>query len=386
MESEMKLMKSILLGFSLVILVSLVLADDAGTNIQGQQQNMQNQQNGFGNFNFDIGLPESSFADTEYVGQQRMMESMTSAYNWISSNSSSFAQGCVGDKAALVSTLTGVIKQSQEASTVCSRLDSEAKICNPDDFCSQFSSGKIPLPAEAKYALKKAGIDESSITIDTFNEDTVIKLCRAMAGASLQSEKDMLAKAKDRIKEQLPNFRVKCEELKKFRESGDQGFRLPDIYVPGPQQMGGQSGSNNAGRYIQGQNGGQYVSGSQYGPDYGKGCQGPGPPQACGMGAEPFCDGGVWKCRQSQYQQQPGQMGCQGSPNPPQCGEGQYPACEADGWHCRERADYRPPENGGGQGGQSGPQGECAQSPPQCPNSGRSTCESGHWECIPNSG
>ena len=40
----------------------------------------------FGRSGFDFGLPQSSFADPEYVGQEKMIENMTAAYTWISQN------------------------------------------------------------------------------------------------------------------------------------------------------------------------------------------------------------------------------------------------------------------------------------------------------------
>jgi len=46
----------------------------------------------------NLGMPSSSFADPEYVGQQKMLKSMTTAYNWIALNSAKFASGCKDSK------------------------------------------------------------------------------------------------------------------------------------------------------------------------------------------------------------------------------------------------------------------------------------------------
>src|SRR3989344_8114989 len=72
---------------------------------------------------FNFGMPAQSNADPEYVAQQKMVEGMTTAYNWVSLNTSRFSEGCKTNKDDLIKEISKVVQSSQEAATTCRRFD-----------------------------------------------------------------------------------------------------------------------------------------------------------------------------------------------------------------------------------------------------------------------
>lgn len=175
---------------------------------------------------FDLGMPQQSFADPEYVAQQKMVESMTTAYNWIALNSSRFAKGCKEDRDALVSEIAAVINTAQETSSVCSMFASEAENCNPEIFCARFKQGNLPLPSTAISALKKLGYDPETLKIEDITAELITEVCMEQRKGNSAEQTSMLESVKEKIKSQLPDFRQKCEQLKQM-----QG-QTPDIMLP----------------------------------------------------------------------------------------------------------------------------------------------------------
>jgi len=256
---------------------------------------------------FDLGLPQFSFADPEYVGEEKMTENLTAAYAWVSQNSTRFPEQCKTDKAVLVADLVGVIEGAQETSSVCVRLEEEASSCNPQTYCAGFSSGNLPLGPTERIAIKAAGYDPDTMKLEDFTQDVMIKICLAQATPEIEAQKQRVESAKAKIKEQLPNFKAQCEQLKKFKESGQDGFRLPEIHVPNPQDFRNQGPQG----YGQGGQG----SGDQGG--YRDDCSSA-PPQ-CPNGAPSSCNSGRWECGQV--------MPPQSYDRPP---EGQFPQDNPD--------------------------------------------------------
>ncbi len=346
----------------------------------GEPQGFNNQQGGGDDFGgsfedqFSFGLPQTSFADQQYVAEQALLSSMTSVYNWVSSNSTEFVAGCKGDRVALTAQIAGVIRQAGEASSVCARLAQDADSCAPDTYCPTLEAGKIPFPPGVKGQFEKAGINPSQLSLEQITPEMVEKVCKSQFESEIAKQKAQVEEKRQSVKAKLSEFRQKCEEFKKQRseqESKMFDFRFPTFdvqrtYAPG-------TGPNGQGP--QGYGPGAGPQGYGYGSG---GCQGGGPQQPCGTGAHPVCDNGSWRCEQSQPPQGFGQQGCQGEAKPPNCGEGQYPACEAGGWQCRELAGYR--QQQGGQ--QEKPfRDECSSPPPQCPGGARSDCSTGRWIC-----
>jgi len=306
---------------------------------QGQQMNQQgiNQQNnqnvGFsmGASGVDFGMP-SSVADPEYVAQQKFAEAMTTAYTWISTNSTDFIKGCKEDRDGLVQKLNFVIQQAQETSTACKRFETESATCNPETFCANFEKGQLPMPPEAKIAFKLAGYNPNTLTMNSINEDMLMKVCMGSFESEMAKVKQKAEKMKEQIKSQLSNFRTQCTEMKKREEQQmNQGFRLPGF---GPMQNGPNGQQMN-------------VGGGQQGPG---GCKDIGAPPSQNCHTEPpqGCPE-RWECgNQTQYNQQPQGGGRQG--NPPQCQCGWN--CNNGAYNCNTCNQQQQPPQG--------------QAPPQC--------------------
>ena len=192
---------------------------------------------GFGPYGgFDMGLPESSAADPEYVAQEKFIEEMTTVYTWIASNSGEFVQGCKSDREALVASMVSVIQNAQETSTTCKRFEAEAAACNPEVFCSQFEQG-MPMPPEMRSALKDAGYDPSALTINDVTPEMALMVCKAQFSRELSRMKEQSERMKEAVRKQIPEFRSKCAEFKKRMEEGFEGPRLPEFNFPMPQQQ-----------------------------------------------------------------------------------------------------------------------------------------------------
>ncbi|MBI5553529.1 MAG: hypothetical protein HY917_02200, partial [Candidatus Diapherotrites archaeon] len=233
---------------------------------------------------FDFGVPEFSSADPEYVAQEKMTENMTVAYNWIAENSLQFVQGCKTGREELIGQLSAVMAQSQETSGLCTRLEADARACNPEQFCSGFSQGKLPLPPQARTALKKAGIDSQTLTVAQMTPELVEKICLGQTDSMQEEQNQRMQKTKEKLSAQLPTFRQKCEEMKQWRENEDMQIRLPE-FGPFPQNRPQEQRPFNP---------------SQPREPYR-------PPESFGV--------------------------CSGSP--PTCSEGQSAECQNGGWNCR---------------------------------------------------
>ncbi|MCR4368811.1 MAG: hypothetical protein NUV67_02795 [archaeon] len=187
---------------------------------------------------FDMGLPQSSAAEPEYIAQQKFVDEMTTVYTWIASNSTDFIQGCREDREALITSVSQVVGQAQEASTVCAEFQAEAAACNPDIFCSRFESG-MPVPPEMKSVLKDAGYDPENVTIKDMTQEMAIKMCEAQMEKEISKTSQRQEKLKENIRSQIPEFRKKCEEFERASEEREQNIRLPDFFPqnngPGPQ-------------------------------------------------------------------------------------------------------------------------------------------------------
>lgn len=183
--------------------------------------------------NLDFGMPFSSFADPEYVAQQKFMEGMTAVYMWIYANSGEVIQKCTDNKEELVSKIGTIITEAQETSEVCKKFESQAQECNPEAFCKNFQKGKLPLPPEAKIILKKMGKDPAKLTLSDLTEDLMVNVCKAQINLEVENKKAYTEKTKASIKSQISNFRTKCDELKKWKENmqGNE-IKLPDFYIP----------------------------------------------------------------------------------------------------------------------------------------------------------
>jgi len=270
------------------------------------QPSMQGGNMGFGS-GFDIGMPEWSSAGPEYVAQQKMIENMTTAYNWVALNTARFADGCKTNKEGLVSEITSVIQQAQEASKACQRFATEASNCNPELFCSRFSNGSLPLPPEARIAMKKAGYNPDTIKIDDISEEMIIKMCLSMNDTEINSRKQMIESAKEQVRQQLASFRQKCEQRK--QQMGGQQIRLPDFnpFQGGPNVVANQQDPR--------------------GPQ--GGCQSQ--PPDCYPRPPPFCQNGNWVCPEG-TQQQESNVVCPGQA--PSCAPAGAPMCQNGNWIC----------------------------------------------------
>jgi len=282
----------------------------------------------------DFGIPQQSFASPEYVAQEKMIESMTTAYNWISLNSARFAQGCTEDRTALVSEISAVLSKAEETSTVCATFASEAKSCNPQTFCSMFKQGNLPLPQNAIAILQKLGYDPASLKVEDITSDLITKVCMEQRKSNTEEQTSMLESVKQKIQDQLPDFRKKCELLKQTRGHAPE-VMLPNIniapqvqqnYVAGPQQQTGMQPQGGAC--------------SQNPPD-------------CYPLPHPVCKDGTWVCegvaqqpmqpQMPQNQPQPlqptdasGNIVCPGQA--PSCAPGPAPMCQNGNWICPPQA------------------------------------------------
>src|SRR3989344_8881326 len=163
---------------------------------------------------FDLGLPESSAADPEYIAQEKFVDEMTTVYTWVAANSTQFVHGCRENREQLITTINSVIVQAQEASTVCRQFEAEAASCDPELFCSRFERG-MPIPPGIESAFREAGLDPTNISVNDMTPDVAIKICKAQSGKELEKQKDRNEKMKDNLRSQVPAFRQKCEEYKK---------------------------------------------------------------------------------------------------------------------------------------------------------------------------
>ncbi|HZX20303.1 MAG TPA: hypothetical protein VFF13_04795 [archaeon] len=184
---------------------------------------------------FDLGLPESSAADPEYIAQEKFVDEMTTVYTWIAANSTQFVSGCRENREQLVTTINSVIQQAQETSTVCKLFEAEAAACDPDLFCSRFEHG-MPIPPGMESAFREAGLDPETVSVNDMTQDVAIKICKAQSGKEFERQKERNEKMKDNLKSQIPAFRQKCEEFEKMMEQGRQGPTLPDFQFGMPQQ------------------------------------------------------------------------------------------------------------------------------------------------------
>ncbi|MCX6804028.1 MAG: hypothetical protein NTY48_05690 [Candidatus Diapherotrites archaeon] len=271
-----------------------------------QQQN-DTSQNGMMQPQNNFGMPSSSSADPEYVAQQKMVEGMTTAYNWISLNTTHFSNGCKTDKDALITEIAGVVQSSQEASNVCQRFSLEVQTCNPELFCTTMSSGQLPLPPQTISNLKKLGYNPDTMKAKDFTLDLIIKVCNEQASSDLTSRTEMVAATKKSIQDQLPKFRTSCEAYKKNSNNGPN-IQLPTFNFPtqeyaqgtGPNQQGQQQNQNpQQQRNPNPQQGQQPNNPSQ------NFCNGSGP--VCQAGEAPFCENSNWVCKQTSPPQEPSQ-------------------------------------------------------------------------------
>ncbi len=323
----------------------------------------------------DFGIFDMSIADPEYVGQEKIIENMTAAYNWISLNSARFADGCKNDKDSLVLEMSTVISQSQEASDVCDMLSEELVLCDPELFCSRFSGGQIPLPPNTKKAMKKLGYDPETITVEEITKEIVIEICMAEQSPEIEERKAMMEEMKASIREQIPEFRQKCEEMYQWKDQ-DKGIdiRLPDFGGYG----GPRGGCNEEDKPDCGPNGWPECYG-----DYWDCKMGSAPQDYCREDDKPRCpDGEVLECRGNMWNcmrydnvnnqnivvdntNGDGARECQGEP--PRCANDAKPYCEYGGWMCPEETDDTLRE--------------CPGQAPRCANDAGAYCENGNWMC-----
>ena len=254
---------------------------------------------------FNFGMTQSSNADPEYVAQQKMVEGMTTAYNWISLNSTRFSSGCKTSKDDLIKEIASVVSSSQEASSVCEQFSEESKDCNPETYCALMSSGKIPLPPQTRTTMKKLGYDPDTMKVQDITKDLIVKVCIEQTNTELNNRVEMIAATKKSISDQLSSFRANCEEYKKNKNMGPN-IQLPTFNFPKREYAPG-TGPN---QQVQQQN--QYPQqgqpnqpqGQQY-PPQGNGpngqpqnfCNGSGP--ICQAGQAPFCQNGNWVCQRN---------------------------------------------------------------------------------------
>ena len=222
------------LKYSTLILAILVLTSNYSFAQLGQPQQPSQSLDVPGGF--DLGLPDSSAADPEYIAQEKFVDEMTTVYTWIASNSTQFVSGCRENREQLITTVNSVIQQAQETSSVCRQFEAEAAACDPELFCSRFEQG-MPIPPGMESAFREAGLDPTNISVNDMTPDVAIKICKAQSGKELEKQKDRNEKMKDNLRSQVPAFRQKCEEYKKMMENQNQnGPRLPDFQFGMPQQ------------------------------------------------------------------------------------------------------------------------------------------------------
>jgi len=215
------------MNFRYAILLTILILASAFSFAQSQPS--QNTSQGLDvQVGFDLGLPESSAADPEYIAQERFVDEMTTVYTWIAANSTQFVSGCREDRAQLVTTINSVISQAQETSTVCKLFEAEAAACDPDLFCSRFEQG-MPIPPGMESVFGEAGLDPENISVNDMTQDVAIRICKAQSGKEIDRQKERNEKMKENLRGQIPAFRQKCEEFKKMMEQGQQGPRLPDF-------------------------------------------------------------------------------------------------------------------------------------------------------------
>jgi hypothetical protein len=339
---------------------------------------------------FDFGLPNLSSADPEYVAKQKMVEGMTNAYTWVSMNSARFSDGCKNDKASLVRELSNIIQQAQEASTACKRFELEASNCDPELFCNGVSKGKLPIPPEAKSALKKLGYNPDTLKIEDITPELISKVCLEQTGSDLSKRKQMVDAAKKQVLSQLANLRKNCESM--------QNNMVPDIHLPdfkpfqnGP-NLSNQQGQNpqavcpgaspncggsskpycENGRWVctSSTNLGTYSNGQPMGPY----CPAPAP--NCNGGDSPSCNPGGWSCpqgmatqQQDNYQQSRQQQGCVDSGVV--CGTGMQPVCVNGRKECIQSQSQQAQQN------------FCPGRPYSCGNGVMAYCQDGRWTCPP---
>ncbi|MFA6268769.1 MAG: hypothetical protein WCW13_01490 [archaeon] len=301
-------------------------------NNQNQQSNNNQQNNspqdGMMQPQSNFGMPSSSSADPEYVAQQKMVEGMTTAYNWISLNTTHFSEGCKANKDDLIKEITGVVQNSTEASNICQRFSAEVTACDPELFCTTMRSGNLPLPPQTKSTMKKLGYNPDTMKAQDITQDLIIKVCIEQASSDLATRAEMVTATKKSIQDQIPKFRASCEEYKKNSNQG-QNMQLPTFNFPtqqyapgtGPNQPGQQQG-----RVVQQnqnpqqmQNPMQQQNPQQQNQNPPQGQQPIGPEQNvcnsqapnCDAGPAPFCENGNWVCPQTnnpQGQQTPQQQ------------------------------------------------------------------------------
>src|SRR3989344_2744465 len=225
------------MNFRYVILLAILVLTSNFSFAQFGQGSQQGQ--GFGMpGGFDLGLPESSAADPEYIAQEKFVDEMTTVYTWVAANSTQFVQGCRENRAQLITTINSVIEQAQEASTVCKLFEAEAAACDPELFCSRFEQG-MPIPTGMESAFREAGLDPENVSVNDMTQDVAIKICKAQSGKEFEKQKERTEKMKENLKSQIPAFRQKGEEFKQMMESQDQyGPRLPDFSFGMPPQGG----------------------------------------------------------------------------------------------------------------------------------------------------
>lgn len=239
--------KILLLGFFIFVFAGLVFAPETVSDQPGfdnslvpaeePAQNVKEEKPYMNNYgpDFGYGMP-FSLADPKYVAQQKFIESMTSVYNWVSVNSKDFIVKCDANKEDLVKEVVNVINDAEEKSDVCKKFESEVKECNPESFCKNFQKGKLHLPPEVKFTLKKMGKDLDKMEIKDLTEDLLFDVCKTQLEIGVKSKSSYYEKTKDSIKAQLPAFRSKCEEFKKWQDGMGPQIKLPDFYIPKMQQ------------------------------------------------------------------------------------------------------------------------------------------------------
>lgn len=235
---------------------------------------------------FDLGIPQQSFASPEYVAQEKMIESMTTAYNWIALNSARFAEGCREDRPSLVSEITAMLGKAQETSTVCENFAAEVKDCDPEKICARFKEGKLPLAPNASSILAKLGYDAESLTVEDLTQELMVKVCLEQRKENMSERYSMLESVKEKIQSQLPAFREKCGLLKQAKGNVPE-VMLPNIDIR-PQVTN---------QVMQ-----QYNQPQGMQPMQGEGCREPHPD--CYPMKGPYCKNGNWVCEGAQQQPQ----------------------------------------------------------------------------------
>lgn len=282
---------------------------------QGQQSYNGN------NFQFNSGVPDTSFASSEYMAQQKMIDGMTTAYNWISLNSAKFVEGCKGDRSALYSELSGIMAQAQDASTICARFGQEAKSCNPELLCEQMMSGKF-LPPQMEAALKKAGYDPENLGAGGITQEMIVKACIVQGQPQIDARTQMIENAKQGVLQQIPGVRANCEAWKKNQQGQGPNITLPQINIQPQMVMQNM----------------QQQRTMQQRADIGEKAYYKCTPETtpkCQPNEHPECRENAWNCvapQQSTGEGNGGMMQC--PPQGPDCGPNAPPYCENGTWRC----------------------------------------------------